>query len=169
MMDLDVDSDDSGDIQIENKLTASKIYRDLWTEFYNWEQVFCQQTLDGLSKGGGVHPRSLPHDRTSVYELPDFSSSGEDNFTYEDISLDSTVTNRFTLSPNPKIIETKSLEPSAGYTACTAISTNIVLNDDPATVLFAPYADDQLFDLDEYLSLPGWFTWQYDFKDPDRK
>lgn len=167
---MDVDSDDSEDIQILKSLTASNIYRDLWTEFYNWEQVFCQQTLQGLSKGGvPSHPMSLPHDGTSIYELSVFSSSEEDFFNYEDISLDSTVITKFTLSPNPKIIETQSLEPSAGYTACTAISTSTILKDDPALLPFAPHADDPLFHLDDYLSLAGWFTWQYDLVDPDRK
>ena len=168
---MDVDSDDSEDIQIEKSLTASKVYRDLWTEFYSWEQVFCQQTIDGLSKPqAGAHPRSLPLDGTSIYEFPDLSSIEEDFFTYEDISLDSTVTTKFTLSPNPKIIETRSLEPSAGYTACTAISTNTILKDDLTSLPFAPHADDPLFDLDDYLSFAaGWFTWQYDLHDPDRK
>ena len=165
---MDVDLDDSEDIQIVKSLTASKIYRDLWTEFYNWEQEFCQQTLEGLSKDGVRH-RSLPHDENSIYELPALSSSEEDFFTYEDISLDSTVITKFTLSLNPKIIETQSLEPSAGYTACTAISTNTILKDDPASLPFAPYADDPLFELDDYLADAGWFTWQYDLIDPDRK
>ena len=165
-----MDSDDSEDIQIEKYVTGSRIYRDLWTEFYSWEQEFCQQTLEGLSKPrAGVPPRSLPHDGTSIYELPVLSSSEEDLFTYEDISLDSTVTVKFTLSPNPKIIETRNLEPSAAYTACTAVSTNIFLQDDPASLQFAPYADDPLFELDEYLSSVGWFIWQYDLNDPDRK
>ena len=168
---MDVDSDGSEDIQIQKFLTASKIYRDLWTEFYSWEQVFCQQTLEGLSKPAGVHPRSLPHGGTSINELPVFFSTSdeEDFFIYEDISLDSTVTTKFTLSPNPKIIETQSLEPSAGYTACTAISTNTILEDDPTALPFAPYADDPLFDLDDYLSHVGWFAWEYDLLDPDRK
>lgn len=168
---MDVDSDGSEDIQIEKFLTCSRIYRDLWTEFYNWEQVFCQQTLEGLSKPqAGVHPRSLPHDATSIYELPVVSSSSEEDFfTYEDISLDSTVSAKFTLSPNPKIIETQNMEPSAGYTACTAISTNTILKDDPASLSFIPHADDPLFDLRDYLSHVGWFTWQYDLNDPDRK
>ena len=175
---MDVDSDDSEDVQIEKFLTGSNIYRDLWTEFYNWEQLFCQQTLEGLSKPhASVHPRSLPHDGTSIYELPVFSSSSpeDDSFTYEDISLDSTVITKFTLSTNPKIIETQSLDPSAGYTACTAISTNTILKDDPATLPFAPHADDPHFQLDEYLAHHdighdvGWFAWQYDLNDPDRK
>ena len=169
---MDVDSNDSDEIQIHKHLTGSKIYRDLWTEFYSWEQVFCQQTLEGLSKPqAGVHPRSLPHGGTSINELPAFFSSfeEEDYFIYEDISLDSTVTTKFTLSPNPKIIETQSLEPSAGYTACTAISTNTILKDDPTSLPFAPHADDPLFKLDDYLSLVGWFDWQYDLHDPDRK
>lgn len=167
---MDVDSDDE-DIQIEKYLTGSRIYRDLWTEFYSWEQTFCQQTLEGLSKPqAGVHPRPLPHDRTSIYELP-VASEEEDIFAYEDISLDSTVIVKFTLSPNPKVIETRNLEPSASYTACTAISTNIFMKDDPAILPFAPHADDPLFELDEYLRGVGWFTWQYDIRDhdPDRK
>ena len=168
----DVDSDDSQDIQIEKSLTASKIYRDLWTEFYSWEQAFCQHTLEGLSRGGvQVHPRSLPHDVTSIYEIPDFSSSQaeEDLFIYEDTTFNSTFT-RFTLSPNPKNLETQSLEPSAGYTACTAISTNITIwKDDPASLQFAPYADDPCFELEDYLSLAGYFTWQHDLNDPDRE
>lgn len=168
---MDVDSDDSEDIQIQKYVTGSRIYRDLWAEFYSWEQVFCQQTLEGLSKPqAGVPPRSLPHDGTSIYELPAvLSSSEEDLFTYEDISLDSTVTDKFTLSANPKIIETHNLEPSAAYTTCTAVSTNIFLADDPTSLSFAPHADDPHFKLDEYLSLVGWFTWQYDLNDPDRK
>lgn len=169
---MDVDSDDSGDIQFEKYLTASKVCRDLWTEFYNWEQAFCRQTLEGLAKLG-VRPRSLPHEKhtTSIYGLPFLSpSSDQDVFSYEDISPDSTVTIKFTLSPNPKIVETKSLEPSAGYTACTPTSTNIILKDDPTSLPFAPYADDPLFDLDNYLSLGDWrFAWQYDLSDPDRK
>ena len=168
---MDLDSDDSEDIQIEKFLTGSKLYRDLWTEFYSWEQAFCQETLKNLSKKpqAGVHPRSLPHDGNSIYELPVvLSSSEEDFFTYEDISLDSTMTANFTLSPNP-IIETQNMEPSAGYTACTAISMNTILKDDPATLSFAPHADDPLFELNDYLSNFGWFTWQYDLHDPDRK
>ena len=97
------------------------------------------------------------------------SSPEDDFFTYEDISPDSTLTVKFTLSPNPKIIETHNLEPSAAYTACTAISTNIILANDPACMQFAPHADDPLFKLDKYLSRVDWFTWQYDLHDPDRK
>ena len=165
-MDVDLDSED---IQIVKYPTAaSKIYRDLWLEFYSWEHVFCRQNLEGLSKSGvHVHPRSLPHDGTSIYELPAFSFSEEDFFTFEDISFDSTT--EFAFSPNPKIIQTRNLEPSAAYTACTAISTNTIYKDDPAILSFAPHADDPLFDLDDYLSHAGWFTWQSDFKDPDRK
>ncbi|KAF8806487.1 SET domain-containing protein [Phlegmacium glaucopus] len=164
---MDVDSDDSGDIQFENYLTASKVYRDLWTEFYSWEQEFCRQTLESLSKLG-VRPRPLPHEKDTVYEIPVNSSSSEQgSFTYEDISPDSTAIVRFTLSPDPKIVETKNLEPSPGYTACTPASTNIVLRDDPHYQPFAPYADDPLFDLDRYLTHFERFTWQYDLYDPD--
>ena len=168
---MDVDSDDSEDIQIEKYLTCSKIYRELWAEFYTWEQGFCQQTLDGLSKvAASVRPRSLPHSGTAIYEMPVVSSSSdEDSFTYEDISLDSTVTIKFTLSANPRIVETKGLDASAGYTACTPISTSIILKDDHNSLSFAPHADDPLFDLDDYLSNVNWFTWQYDLHDPDRK
>lgn len=168
---MDVDSDDSEDIQIEKYLTGSKIYRDLWAEFYSWEQVFCQQTLEGLSKPpAGVRSGSLPHSRTSIYEIPAISSSSEEDFfTYEDISLDSTVVVKYTFSPNPKIVETQNLDPSAGYTACTAISTNMILKDDPSFLPFAPHADDPLFDLEDYLSRVGWFAWQHDLHDPDRK
>jgi hypothetical protein len=168
---MDVDSDDSEDIQIEKYLTGSKIYRDLWAEFYSWEQVFCQQTLEGLSKApAGVHSGSLPHSRTSIYEIPVISSSSEEDFfTYEDISLDSTVAVKYTFSPNPKIVETQNLDPSAGYTACTAISTNMILKDDPHSLPFAPYADDPLFDLEDYLYRVDQFTWQCDLHDPDRK
>jgi hypothetical protein len=170
---MDVDSDDSEDIQIQNYLTASKIYRDLWTEFYTWEQVFCQQTLDGLSKGGdrSVQPGSpsLPYDKK--YELPDISSSEEEFFTYDDISHDLSLSTKLVFSPNPKIIETRNLDPSAGYTACTPISTNSIVKDDPTSLSFAPYADDPLFELEDYLCNAGWFTWQYDLNlnDPDRK
>jgi histone-lysine N-methyltransferase EZH2 len=170
---MDVDSDDSEDIQIEKYLTGSKIYRDLWAEFYTWEQVFCQQTLEGLSKPPvGVRPRSPSHG-TSICDLPTvFSSSEEeDSFTFEDISLDSTVTLKFTLSPNPKIVETRNWDAIATYTACTPISTNTILKEDPTCLHFAPYADDPLFNLNKYLARPeiGWFDWQYDLHDPDRK
>ena len=164
-MDLDLDSED---IQIEKYPTAYKVYQDLWSEFYNWERLFCQQNLEGLSKSV-IHPRSRFHHAGEMYDLPSFSSSEEDFFTYEDISFDSTVSTKFTFSPNPKIIQSQTLEPSAGYTACTAISTNIIQKDDPASLSFAPHADDPLFALDDYLSHAGWFTWQFDFKDPDRK
>lgn len=169
---MDADSDDSGDIQFENYLTAIKVYRDLWTEFYNWEQVFCRQTLERQLSKPGVRPRSLPHEKRTIssYEIPvNLSSSEQDFFTYEDISPDSTVTIKFTLSPNPKIVETNNLEPSPGYTACTAASTNIILKEDPNSLPFAPHADDPLFDLDDYLTHVGWFIWQYDMNDPDRK
>lgn len=167
---MDVDSDDSGDaIQFENHLTATKIYRDLWTEFYSWEQEFCRQTLEGLSKPS-VHPRSLPHDKISGYERSViFLSSEQEIFTYEDISPDSTVIVKFTVFPNPNIVETNNLEPSAGYTACTPISTSLVLKDDASSLPFVPYADDPLFKLGGYLTHFGWFTWQYDLHDPDRK
>lgn len=168
---MDVDSDDSGDIQFENHLTATKVYRSLWAEFYSWEQAFCSQTLERLSNPG-FRPRSLPDekDTISIYGLPVVSSSSEQElFTYQDISPDSTVTVKFTLCPNPKIVEAKSLEPCAGYTACTPASTNIILKEDPSLLPFIPYADDPLFGMDDYLSRFGWFTWQHDMDDPDRK
>ena len=166
---MDVDSDDSDDIQIEKYLTGSKIYRDLWTEFYSWEQVFCRQTIMGLSKHQ-ADVRSSPPNGTPIYELPVVSSSSEqDFFTYEDISPDSSLTIKFTLSPDPKIVEIQNLDACAGYTACIPISMNLIMKDDPAFLPFAPHADDPLFDLDDYLSYVGWFTWQCDLHDPDRK
>ena len=169
---MHADSDDSEDIQFENYLTAIKVCRDLWTEFYSWEQAFCRQTLEDLSKPASARPRSLPHEKhtISIYEVPVVSSSSEqDLFAYEDISPDSSVSVKFTLFPNPTIIETNNLEPSAGYTACTPASTNILSKDDATCLPFIPYADDPLFVLDEYLCGFGWFDWQHDLHDPDRK
>ena len=161
------------DLPLDNSIGRSPIavYEDLWTKFYRWEYVHCQDSLARLGTQD-LHGDKPQADVNYHLEYDDDLEDGI--FTYEDMDNDQT----FRMSPVPPAVSgATDHEPHRPYTICTPLSENMVIKpgdpnfDHPvsSTTSFIPMADDPKFKLKSYLKCWQNFGWQIGFEDPDCK
>ncbi|KAH9477313.1 hypothetical protein JR316_0009517 [Psilocybe cubensis] len=152
---------------------ALKVYKDVWTEFYEFETQYCKSVLKNLSRGGpGRHKQDPPAISAPIY-VPSNS-----NYTCQivDLSDDGHTMHVTTRPMDPTVLDDSNFtipEPYPKYTTCTPLSHNVrLLNPDMDTrAPFLPYADEPEFlkRFPDYLDDFDVFAWQVDLDDPDRE
>jgi len=154
------------DILLEKGETAYHVYKSVWKDFYNWEQFYCLQLLLALSKLETSF-EVLSLEDPSVYSGKSDQDTGE-WFLVEDWDELSLVSvDNF---PLQVLLLEETLVPYPHYTACTPASINVQCPKNLLwTASFNPFADDERFEVLNYLSKFCTFGWQTDFWDPDSK
>jgi hypothetical protein len=161
------------------KELGTSVYRECWDEFYRWEPGECQQLIVALPPD--------PSGSVDFEELIDVLSSDNGawgrGFTMDvDPPTSETVVtvtiydrdNSFSQAQIPfdEVVVKAAFAPHPTYESCPPTSKNIARRLDQPTELektrFIPYADEG-FDAEEYAAEYQSFSWQVDFKDPDRK
>ncbi|KAJ3505747.1 hypothetical protein NLJ89_g7257 [Agrocybe chaxingu] len=157
-----VDNYDPEDIWLEHADNAYRLYRKLWTEFYDWEADDCQQTISGLKR---YFPRGpLPFD--SPGEYPRQPTEDSEWYILEDWNPHTGMLFEATVHSDP-IISHKSA-PHPRYSTCNSISRNVQSSPDfLLTSSFLPFADDPKFDAEKCLRMFDSLAWQTELQDPD--
>jgi hypothetical protein len=155
-------SDD--DFLLEKGETAYHVYKAVWKEFYNWEQVYCLQLILGLSKPEATS-EILAIEDLSVY--PRKSDQNSECFFVENWDVHMSSMDEL---PLQVILLEETLHPYPHYTSCSPGSINVQCPKNLLwTASFNPFADDERFEVLNYLSKFCTFGWQTDFWDPDSK
>lgn len=159
-------------------------YRQVWTEFYKWEQEATRQDLEALCSQyedpvDGVS-REEEDDTSPLLSREDLLS-GWQNFN-PDSNEDSTTDDMVVVFPQAepdatvmrnKVISTVGIEPCSVYEACTPCQETLGPRwfDDNGndTMKFLPYVDDPGFDpkRDDYAKLHKNLAWLSEEQDPD--
>jgi hypothetical protein len=164
------------------KQLGTSVYRECWVEFYRWEPGACRQLIVDLP------PTSSDSDSTDCDDWNDVPSSDKacrDQSPFMDVdslvpqSLVTVVTyskdGSFcqTQVPLEEVTVVTTLAPHPVYESCPPTSKNIARRfddlDEYEQALFIPYADEQEFNAIDYTKEIKLFSWQVDWKDPDRK
>lgn len=147
------------------------VFSEVWSEFYRWELVECQQLLDELKPGAG--PSESNHNLHALLNQPlgdvDLEIQTDDHSGIAEIyDINGACTVVPVLSEE---ISSNVYEPYPTYESCTPTSKNLALRRDALTeaqhLQFIPYADEPNFDAVEYAKHSDEFAWQVDWKDPD--
>ncbi|KAF4613793.1 hypothetical protein D9613_007724 [Agrocybe pediades] len=163
--------EDDGDEEFElvrntNEVTYF-VYNSSWEEFYGkWEQDYCHRTLSDLLHGKLDPPRNaLAASEPGPFEYKPHPKS--ECFTIDDYDfVESKVTTTQVPSREPVVL--KPIKAYAKYTACTPISSNVLGSSDMHVKLpFIPFADEEAFNIGNYVEDFMEFAWQTDFADPD--
>ena len=149
---------------------AHEVYLKVLTSFNTWEREYASQTLTGLARN---HAKRKPRQRPRpTADLP--NQDGEKlSFIFEEFTSSSHTANgirrtyKRRMASEP-IFQADPWEPYPRYTACTPTSTNLSGPADPhIRASFAPFADDDNFELELYLANFEDFIWQNEYPDPD--
>lgn len=157
----------------DTKERVLAVYRDVWDEFYNWEQVECTDKIKELLSSGS--PDSKHHQDLEPCEVDTEADTSISSSSYsimihdENGAVSCTRVSAETLPLNP------SIDPHPRYQMCTPISRSIFWEqdalDEEQSVRFFPYADEDRWNIVEYLdefeSSPL-LVWD-DMTDPDRE
>lgn len=155
-------------------------YRDVWNDFYEWEQKYSTEVIKSL-----VHPgqNDCAQQKTKGKEK---SLDNEESVDPDSLTLNwpnsrtlrrAYPTDRVTsihaqpLIERPEIIiEAPRHEPSPIYEACVPIVRNTFTGDDPDNLTFFPFpVNDKKFNLADYLDQYASLAWQARDMGPDRE
>jgi len=151
-----------------------QVYKQVLKEFYDWNPIECQQTLDSFAGG------RVPGDRQKYHKMIDQlfhpvlhnSDMPVENSTQPSLIITQYDTDGRGIS-YPILIEEISVDPTfhshPPYESCPPINQSI-LDDHPLhkPAAFIPYADEEHFPVVDYLQHFRHFSWEEHF-DPDCK
>lgn len=160
----------------DTKERVLAVYRDVWDEFYDWERVECTNKIKELLGSGSPDPEN--HRDLDPFEAEEamepnlnISSSSCIITNYDETGAKTSCTS----VPVDSIPFKSDVDPHPRYQMCVPISRSIVWrNDDPddkKTVRFFPYADQEGFNIVDYLARfnsPPSLEWE-NMIDPDRE
>lgn len=155
------------------------LYRECWDEFYRWEPGECQQLIADLppnSSDAGDFEELTDVLASRVFREQSLGMDVDSSISEKIVTV--TVYDRGRLSSQAqmmveevKVVATILAHPT--YESCPPTSKNIArrldgLNEHIQTP-FIPYADEQGFNVAEYVLECESFAWQVDWEDPDCK
>ncbi|KAH0589197.1 hypothetical protein H2248_004961 [Termitomyces sp. 'cryptogamus'] len=151
---------------------ALKVYKDVWSAFYTWEETWCEGIIRECAKlAGQPSIRTRNHDDNVPLEFHFKPSKGAafcENFTVEHFNASEESERYSTMYCSNTNEEAKKPYSYPHYESCTPGLRNEVKVDTHCGALaFIPYADDEAFKIDQYLLYIDLFAWQSDFPDPD--
>ncbi len=159
-MDADLSAEmDTSNIGLLTEMEAHQIFREVYCEFYEWQQADAQASIDRLAC-------KSPDDSDSFPDRGAFGLSGVDaNLIDDEECIVVDIGNE--IAPHPP------------YTSCAPVSRNVLLSDHAELGLgmgmlsHVPFADHPAFDKEQFLrdcikqSPSLTYAWQTDFIDPD--
>lgn len=157
-----------------------EILKIVWDKFYQWDERACRTLLDEL--------RSRRTDSSQVeYSSRSITPSGQHGASGDDVADESFDVFDYDENGNQLegtgvlqvcIVEDEPAsprtvnhwKPNPRYFACTPLSASFyVSHEGPSSCSFPAFSDDPAFDLNSFLASHSRFSWQWDFKDPDRE
>lgn len=163
----------TGDRDSEQTLAlARSTFRNVWTQFYDWENVFCLNAIDSITSMRGAECGHIEARSTSTTArsggVSNSRTLSQDTVVYTSYAVDSApISNSIDIDT----IDVHSFDPHPDYESVTPTSKNIFQGDDSDCMAFIPYTEDPTFDHIDYTHyyMKEGFAWQAKFRDPDRK
>lgn len=168
-----VDDFPEHDTPTVTRSTVITKYREVWKEFYDWEQTECTHLIksiilvdDSISSGDDITSQSQRRALGMDYEFvsPEISTSTS---TYDALRIThyGLGNGRKRKTDTIALFVAPELEPFSSYEACTPSTVSIGRRwnsiYEEETLLFVPFADDPTFDFEAYAQQYGWFDWLY--------
>lgn len=157
------DSDDG--ITYSTKALVYSVYRDVWKDFYDWEQRYCHKVLRILNP-----KMSTIADMPAEYTLSDSLNS----ITFQTKHLDLEIEGSKSVYTHVKEYNDDSsteyqeiskqftapfLEPIPSYESCSPTNRSIFVGDDSDELPFMPFSDDPSFNILSYSDQYKSFAW----------
>lgn len=161
------------------KQVTQKMFKEVWDEFYTWEEEYCKQALaslaptSGASSSGSQTTATNTTPPTVTKVSPVKATNGKQSKQgYQFIEFSGGA---FSEKPavfvrqNPVTYRCRTTGPSPPYEACTYSRKNLYYADDVCDKLpFMPFSDSTDFPAAEYLKYYDRIGWDIP-KDPDRQ
>ncbi|KAG6895053.1 hypothetical protein C0992_003347 [Termitomyces sp. T32_za158] len=168
----DIGSTPSAESRIQRAL---QVYKAVWGEFYIQERTYCEDIINGCERPWPTHHPStdiqdhvVDHVPMEFHLKPRNDDKSLEDFTIEQFDASENAVRYSTMYCFDTAKGTKRKYSYPTYESCTPGSRNGIKVDPHCGALaFIPYADDEAFRIDEYISHFDLFAWQSDFPDPD--
>lgn len=148
------------------------VFQNVWNEFYAWEHVYCETTIQNLVRAGTLHDMQ---DNT-VADLSKPFAKRMDSDSESHIIKHDTITcwayKNGSSSLNIRevdidVIEVASFDAYPDYESITPVTRCIYQGDDNPSMPFIPFGDDSGFDHVAHMEWYRNLSWQDAFMDPD--
>lgn len=160
------DGNSDEDFFLEKGEIAYEVYKAVWKEFYDWETSHCSQTIYGIISSE-ISFEDLSFEELSVYSRK--SNTNSEWFFVENWDIQKSVVQVDEFPLHVHLLQ-EIFDPYPHYTSCTPTSINVQCPKNLLwTASFIPFADDERFELLNYLSKFCTCGWQTDCWDPDSK
>ncbi|EGO29325.1 hypothetical protein SERLADRAFT_412873 [Serpula lacrymans var. lacrymans S7.9] len=152
-----------------------RVFAQVWTEFYKWEQQYSRDRVQNLSRSDHYHTSpSAPAIVKLSERLSNVSMTQDVEMQLEmDRARETMQFERFyedgssSISPiTLHVIHAPEVQPHSSYEACAPIQRSVFHGDDSDAMPFMPFADEPEFDAHDYAQFYGSFAWEQDY-DPD--
>ncbi|KDQ53748.1 hypothetical protein JAAARDRAFT_161438 [Jaapia argillacea MUCL 33604] len=145
------------------------VLRQVWEEFYAWEQPASRTAINSLLRNPAKHtegtttppPLDLDNEVLSAFSEWSLDSHPETLQFIDYPEADSITTHIPTYT-----IELPVFQSHDAYEGSAPLSRNIHVGDDPDNMPFLPFADDPSFDFIDHQTAYKYLSWQ-DLPDPD--
>lgn len=149
-------SEDENCSDSTTKSLVVSVYRDVWNEFYDWEQDHSESMLRSLAA------------KVSLSSEPEADLTSGDLVGINSLVKDWDAQNKIHFHGKHELeIQAPSLSPCPEYESCLATGRPIHRGDDSDDLDFVPFPGDATFDLEEYEDLYKSLAWQKFRRDPD--
>ncbi|KAI0326496.1 SET domain-containing protein [Cubamyces sp. BRFM 1775] len=146
------------------KQLVTQTFKEVWTEYYNWETVHSARVLGSLAAKKPEEPEEVSS-LVLEEDYPLGPTTGGDSFGRYQVVNDEWDYNT---TPNADLAVISShILPHPPYECCTPITYNILHGDDSNFMPFVPLADDPTFDHREHAYEYKALAWQEAYRDPE--
>lgn len=170
--------DSEEDIPQESVNLTRTVFRDVWNNFYDWENAYCQGVINSLSQPSGAARGSCDFFRSadSSAEKPMTQSTNKLHAPQKSSEVQVTEVTcwdhrrRSSMSPTritADVVSIPEFSPYLEYESVTPTSRSIFQGDDDDSMAFIPYPEDPTFDFFDHTYEYKTFSWQDKFHDPD--
>ena len=186
------DADDSTQVtsdENEKKAFVASVFRDVWQDFYVWEQAHCaaaiQKILQTHEPEPTVEEKVVPAASSSTSQTPVTALQYTENWpnakrdlVQSDVHLVFTASERgsddkvadvlqWNISVCPSV-RAPEVAPGPRYEFCKHSQRRVHVGDDPDELRFFPHVDDKEFDREGYEKEHKSLGWQSATPSPDR-
>ena len=158
---------------------VSETYESVWAEHAAHHVEHCLDSLVSLQRPHprrrrppprrsllGNHPFS-PMTRSTSKSKPRAQPPQFECFTIHEYETTHDVSPRRVRETKALVLNADPFPPYPSYNACTPLSRNIMVGDDPDKLPFLPFADDPTYDYELDIGHYSYFAWPNLAQDPD--
>lgn len=152
------------------------VFRQVWKDFYDWENAYSQGAITSLSQSSGrfrgssgiassIGQSGVDLTTRSVDPSHAPQESSQTQLTRWDYTSGSSTVSPTKITAD--VVSVLEFRPYLEYESVTPTTRSIFHGDDDSSMAFIPYPEDPAFDFFEHTYEYKTFAWQVKFHDPD--